>query len=104
MRGAAFHPAPRGCKSLRLHRLPAIGNAGGGEELNLIEFADSVHQRRFRFTTEIPDVPPSSTKAIPAPSRAAVIAVRLFAIGTRRPFSKSRTVESETEALAASCA
>jgi len=37
-----------------------------------------------------------STKAIPCRSSAALIAARLFAIGTRRPFSKSRTVERET--------
>jgi ISXO2-like transposase domain len=54
----------------------------------------------FRFAQVIPDAPSSSTKAIPAVPRAAFIAARLFAIGTRRPFSKSLTVERETEALA----
>ena len=80
---SAIHPMARGRRSLRVHQRYE-------------------YQRRLRLAKVIPDAPPLSTNEMPSVSSATFIAVRLFAIGTRRPFSKSRTVESETEALAAS--
>lgn len=55
----------------------------------------------YAFFTEIPDDFPSSQKAIPFRSRTALIADRVAGIGTRRPASKSRTVEFPTLAALA---
>jgi hypothetical protein len=44
------------------------------------------YQRRLRLEKEIPDAPSVSTNEMPAVSSATRIAVRLFAIGSRRPF------------------
>lgn len=46
--------------------------------------------------------PASTNSAIPAASMARRRASKLFAIGARRPFSKSRTVDRDTFALFAS--
>ena len=48
---------------------------------------------------EIPD----AWNDIPWSRRAFSIAAKLLPMGTRRPFSKSRTVDSDTRALSASC-